>query len=318
MSSQTRIGFRPEGQPEKTAALNSEKPAAASENDLPQGRKSPDLIRAERTAWRLAHIHFAWDINKALEFALLQTFAVPPISGLLDRTAEFSRRTLKRYDDTALLIREVLSNGLDSDRARRAFARINGMHGRFRIANDDFLYVLSTFVFGPIDWLDRFGRRGMTDAEREDWFLYWREFGRRMGIDGLPVDRAAFRSFATAFEEKRLAAAPSNRKVAQPTIDLLLHQYFVPRSLYPAGRAFVMALCPPHLVEALGYPEPSPALRVVAEGVMGLRRRVLRLLPERRRPIYFLFGKVTYPEGYNIEELGTFGRSSFAETGRPS
>ena len=62
------------------------------------------------------------------------------------------------------------------------------MHGRFRIANDDFLYVLSTFVFSAIDWLDRFGRRGMTDEEKEDWFLYWREFGRRMGIPGLPVN----------------------------------------------------------------------------------------------------------------------------------
>ena len=42
-----------------------------------------------------------------------------------------------------------MSNGLDSDRARRAFTRINDMHGRFRIANDDFLYVLSTSFSAP-------------------------------------------------------------------------------------------------------------------------------------------------------------------------
>ena len=219
---------------------------AASEYELPAGQKSSELVRAERTVWLLAHVHFAWDINKALEFALLQTFAVPSISGLLDRTGEFSNRTLKRYDDTAILIREVLSNGLDSDRAQRAFRRINDMHGRFRIANDDFLYVLSTFVFSPIDWLDRFGRRGMTDEESEDWFLYWREFGRRMGIACLPADFGAFRNFANKFEKERFAQAPSNRAVAQPTIDLLLSQYFVPQIFYPAGRAFVMALCSPH------------------------------------------------------------------------
>ena len=153
---------------EKAAAPDSKQPFAASEYDLPAGQKSPDLVRAERTVWRLAHIHFPWDINKALEFALLKTFAVPSISGLLDRTGEFSSRPLKRYDDTALLIREVLSNGLDSDRAMRAFTRINDMHGRFRIANDDFLYVLSTFALSPIDWLERFGRRAMTDEEKED------------------------------------------------------------------------------------------------------------------------------------------------------
>jgi hypothetical protein len=73
---------------------------AASEYELPAGQKSSELVRAERTVWLLVHVHFAWDINKALEFALLQTFAVPSISGLLDRTGEFSNRTLKRYDDT--------------------------------------------------------------------------------------------------------------------------------------------------------------------------------------------------------------------------
>ncbi len=286
--------------------VDSTRPCVASECELPPGQKSPELVRAERTVWRLVHIHFAWDINKALEFALLQSFAVPSISGLLDRTGEFSNRTLKRYDDTALLIREVLSNGFDSDRARRAFARVNDMHGRYRIANDDFLYVLSTFVFTPIDWLDRFGRRGMTGDERQDWFLYWREFGRRMGIAGLPADIAAFRGFATDFEKNRLTPAPSNRAVAQPTIDLLLHKYFLPPFLYPAGRALVMAVCSPHLVAALGYPASSASLRFIAKGAMGLRRGILRLLPETARPKQIQFGQKTYPEGYNIEELGTF------------
>jgi hypothetical protein len=207
----------------------------------------------------------------------------------------------------------VLSSGLESDRARRAFARINDMHGRFRITNDDFLYVLSTFVFTPIDWLDRFGRRAMTDEEKEDWFLYWREFGRRMGIAGLPADIGAFRSFAKEFEQERFAQAPSNRAVAQPTIDLLLNHYFVSPFLYPAGRAFVMALCPPHLVEALGYPAASSALRLIAEGAMGLRRTILRWLPENTRPKHIPFGKQTYPEGYTIEELGTFRLKRGAE-----
>lgn len=289
--------------------VDSKQPLPASECGLPPGEKPAELIRAERTVWRLSHILFPWDINKALEFALLQTFAVPSISGLLERTGEFTKRTLKRYDDTAILIREVMSYGLDSGRAARAFTRINAMHGRYRIANGDFLYVLSTFVFTPIDWVERFGRREMTDEEKEDWFLYWREFGRRMGIGSLPEDARAFRAFAAGFEKERFAQAPSNRTVAQRTIDLLLHQYFTPPFLYPAGRAFVMALCPPHLVEALGYPEPSRALRLAAKRVMGLRRAILlRALPPNARPKPIAFGLKTYPEGYNIEELGTFPR----------
>jgi len=288
--------------------VDSKQPFPASEIELPPGEKPPELIRAERTVWRLAHIHFPWDINRALEFALLRTFAVPSISGLLHRTGEFRDRTLKRYDDTALLIREVMSNGLDSDRALRAFTRIGAMHGRYRIANEDFLYVLSTFVFSPIDWLERFGRRAMTEDERQDWFLYWREFGRRMGIQALPGDIAAFRSFAAGFEAARFAAALSNRAVAQPTLDLMLGMYFVPPRLYPAGRACIMALCEPHFVEALGYAAPAATLRLMVGGGMGMRRRILRLLPERSRPKIAPLGKKTYPEGYAIEELGVFRR----------
>lgn len=191
--------------------VDSRLPSATSADALPAGDKPSELARAERTVWTLANVEFPWDINKALEFALLNTYAVPSISGLLSRTGEFTNRTLKRYDDTALLIREVLRNGLDSDRATRAFARINDMHGRYRIANDDYLYVLSTFVHSPIDWLPKFARRGMTPAEAEDWFLFWREFGRRMGIRDLPADAASFRAFAVNFERERFVFAPTNQ-----------------------------------------------------------------------------------------------------------
>jgi hypothetical protein len=74
-----------------------------------------------------------------------------------------------------------------------------------------------------------------------------------------------------------------------------------------------MALCSPHLIEALGYPAPSSALRHFAESAMALRRRILRLLPENTRPKHIPFGKQTYPEGYTIEELGAFGLKKGAE-----
>ena len=62
-------------------------PLAASE--LPADGEPGPIIAAERTAWRLAFVDFPWDINKALEFALLRTYAVPSISGLLARTGVF-------------------------------------------------------------------------------------------------------------------------------------------------------------------------------------------------------------------------------------
>ena len=84
---------------------------------------------------------------------------------------------------------------------------MNRLHGRFEIANDDFLYVLSTFVFEPIRWNERFGWRRYVEQERLGTFHYWREVGRRMAIKDIPAtfddssgttSSTSARTFATA------------------------------------------------------------------------------------------------------------------------
>ena len=73
---------------------------------------------------------FPFDTTRALELALFRTFAVPSIGTLLHRTGEFERRAQKRYDDTDLLLSEVMEWGYDSDRGRAALERINAIHSR--------------------------------------------------------------------------------------------------------------------------------------------------------------------------------------------
>ena len=46
--------------------------------------------------------------------------SVPSVSALLDRTGEFERRAQKRYDDTDIIISEMLEWGYDSQRGQRA------------------------------------------------------------------------------------------------------------------------------------------------------------------------------------------------------
>ena len=125
---------------------------------------------------------FPWDITRALELALYRTYCVPSISALLDRTGEFYKRTQKRYDDTALIVAEIAKWGYDSERGREALRRMNRAHGRFDISNDDYLYVLSTFIYEPVRWMDRFGWRKMTVNEKLASYYFWYEIGRRMGI----------------------------------------------------------------------------------------------------------------------------------------
>ena len=109
---------------------------------------------------------FPWDMTRALEVALYRTYCVPSISALLDRTGEFYKRTQKRYDDTALIVAEISKWGYDSERGREALRRMNRAHGRFDISNGDYLYVLSTFIYEPIRWIERFGWRSMSGNEK--------------------------------------------------------------------------------------------------------------------------------------------------------
>ena len=88
-------------------------------------------------------------------------------TGLEYDTGEFARVTQRRYDDTAILIAELCEWGYESERGRQSLGRINWAHGHYRISNDDFLYVLSTFIYEPVRWIDVFGWRSLCEVERE-------------------------------------------------------------------------------------------------------------------------------------------------------
>jgi len=260
----------------------------------------------ERIGFLLSTCEFAWDTEKALEFALFRTYAVPAISGLLSRTGEFRRRPRKRYDDTELLLSEIGENGQDSPRGRAAIARMNEMHGRYRIANDDMLYVLSTFVVEPKRWIDRFGKRPLSAREIEAGVQYYRALGRRMGIEGMPDDFAGFEAFNRAYEAAHFRPADTNAEIGGLTRDLLL-SFYLPKALVPLGRPAIHALCDAPLRRAMGFADPPRWVERLALGGLGLRRHLLRVLPARRRPRRITARRrPSYPGGYRIEDLGTF------------
>lgn len=260
----------------------------------------------QEIAYLLGAHSFYWDTERALEFALFRTYAVPSISRLLSQTGEFRNRPRKRYDDTELILSEIMENGYDSDRAKRAFARMNAMHNRFNISNEDFLYVLSTFVFMPMYWIEKFGWRKLTPKERLAIFIYYREVGKRMNIQNIPEDMDEFEAFHRQYEKDNFVFAESNKEIAGYTINLLLG-FYLPKFLFFLGRPIVPCFMDETLIKAMGMKPAPKFLQKTINALMRGRAFVLSLLPERKEP--HLISKVkrpTYPEGYAIEELGTF------------
>lgn len=249
---------------------------------------------------------FTWDLMQALGFALFRTYAVPSVGRLLYDTGAFTDTVQKRYDDTALLLEAPFVHGFESDEGKAAIRRINQMHKRYDISNDDFLYVLSTFVVVPKRWLDDYGWRPLSATELRATVNYYRTLGRHMGIKDVPETYDEFMHLMDDYERAHFAFDKGGRRVADSTLALMTT--FYPRPLRKPIEVFSRALMDRPLLEAFGYAEPSPLVRRASIAAMKARARLLRHTPSTRRPTFVedLPRIKSYPGGYLISELGTF------------
>ncbi len=264
------------------------------------------VAEAWQSVFRLTCYDFPWDIEKALELALFRSFAVPRISQLLAKTGEFTQRTQKRYDDTELILYEILENGFESPRAKHAIQRMNAMHRRFAIAQEDYLYVLSTFVCEPVRWLQQFGWRSLTPSEVEAFAVYYAELGRYMGINkAIPKNFAEFDAYNRNYEQAHFAFSPDNVTVANATRDLFLG-FYLPKWLWFLGKPVIYSLLDPLLLKSFGYPQAPEWLQVIVRNSLYIRASWLKLWPKRRKPVFGSQRKrKTYPQGYHLDDLGT-------------
>ena len=241
-----------------------------------------------------------WDITRALELALFRTFAVPSIGALLASTGEFQNNGQKRYDDTALLLNTLLQDGYDGPVGSRALARMNQTHAHFNISNEDYLFVLSTFVLDPIYWIERFGWRKLTDREQHALFLFWQQIGIRMGLTSLPSSLNEMQTNSWQYVEAQMRYAKGNQKVADSTIRIA--EGWLPRLLRPFVRPVTAAVLEPRAREAVGLRETPAPIRWAIGAALKSRALVMRTLRLRPKPNW-PDGHRTYPSGYEIEDL---------------
>lgn len=251
----------------------------------------------------LAGYEFPWDITRALEIALLRTFCVPSIAKLLDKTGEFQHHTQKRYDDTGIIVSELFKWGYDHPRGQGFLQRMNAIHGRFPIANQDYLYVLSTFIYEPVRWCDRFGWRPLSQSEKQAMYYFWHAVGERMGITDIPASYEAFEQYNQTYEREHFTYAVANQRVADATRAMLLGWF--PVGLRSLANTAIPALLDQPLLNALGW-QPAPQyLTQLLENSLKVRSRFLRKLPPRKLPNFFADQSIrSYPQGYKLTDIG--------------
>jgi hypothetical protein len=256
---------------------------------------------------RIVHLmtgyEFPWDIVRALELALMRTFCSPSISGLLHRTGEFEKQGQKRYDDTALLVAGFMQNGYANGRGSEAIAHTNKIHSFYSIKNEDFLFVLSTFIFLPIQWVDAYGWRKTTANERQALFFFFKAVGERMNIKNIPASPEALARFVEPYEKENFGPQASNNTVGNATINIVKGwmPFFVKPMVFPVMKC----LLDEKMLKALGYSSPSRVLKAIVIASMKLRAFGLRKITFKKYPSFVTIeSNRTYPKGYEIGELG--------------
>lgn len=257
----------------------------------------------QRIVHLLGCFEFPWDMTRSLELALLRTFCAPAVSQLLEQTREFLDRPQKRYDDTDIIVSELIEYGYENERGKAALQRMNQIHSRFQIANEDYLYVLSTFIYEPIRWIDRCGWRKLTENERLALYCFWSEIGRRMGIRDIPEDYAALEQYNQNYEAQNFVFQESNQHIALSTLKMMIGWF--PFVVRPIVRTSMLAMLDETMCRSFGFKRPNAIWRLVIAQSLCLRGMCLRILPGRRRPRMRTAGvHRTYPSGYNIKDIG--------------
>jgi hypothetical protein len=271
-------------------------------------RRRIESLDAERDHCEIMRIlagqEFAWDYQRSMiDMVFLRSLAAPRISGLISAQGYIVAVPQKRYDDTSIFMIEFVKNGYDSERGRALIARMNHIHARFVIRQDDYLYILTALMLEPIRWNARFGWRRMTEKEKDANYFFWREVGKRMGITIIPDSRAGCERFNEEYEREQFKRTASSVELSTELFKLL--ESWVPSLVRPLVKPGMSTLLDEKLLDHFAIARPPRWLKVIVELALKARARAMRWLPARRRAKFFVDGRIrSYPNGYAPEQLG--------------
>ncbi|MCO5600977.1 hypothetical protein L7F22_055094 [Adiantum nelumboides] len=226
-----------------------------------------------------AYLDFPFLVRRSLEFGLFRTYAIPSISQILSRAGQFAENSSKRYDDTDILVQEMLLHHIDGARGSLALRRLNFIHSQYKITNADFLYVLSIFILLPLEWVSMYGYRDPTEVEKATVFILWHDIGTRMGIRNIPSSIEEIASYKESYESKHMVYCHTNKEIAELTMQLLLSE--VPSFIRPIARRMAYAFMDDRVRKAVGYPKQPAWLSSLAHGVLILHGFAVRWMPPR-------------------------------------
>lgn len=261
-----------------------------------------DLAAGPRRYRELVLFELSDEFRMGFFLSYFRNFAVPRIARTLLQYGEIVRDPIKRSYDTAIVIYELIADGVDGPRGEAMVSLLRRAHKGVPGSDDDFLYVLLTLLIVPVDYIDCFGRRALTPEEKEAAFRFFLDLGRRMGLVIAVGTYDEAEKFFRRYELTNIAGSPEGQRLFDLTVGL--YQERLPKVMHPVARRILSALfANEQLNAALGL---SPASRGLTK-VLRFSFRVRAKFKGRPRSASFIpgaSGSKVYPSGYKLQDLG--------------
>ncbi|KNC49515.1 uncharacterized protein AMSG_05536 [Thecamonas trahens ATCC 50062] len=198
---------------------------------------------------------------------------------------EFKINGQKRYDDTELLLAEMVERCVEVGRSEAAIARLNVIHGAYNISDDDYLFTLTLFVVPAVQWVARWGWRPFTAKEADAIALAWSELGANMGMPAhrLPLDYAGYLQMFNEYtspDSPHYRIRPSAAGAAVTRDSLETVYTWVPAAVVPLLRPaltwLIRGCLPSDVTAAIGLAPAGPTHRALISGFLHLRAFIIR------------------------------------------
>ncbi|MGW1719813.1 oxygenase MpaB family protein [Streptomyces sp. NPDC002156] len=246
------------------------------------------------------------------------TFAAPTMSKVHEVAREVERNTEKRSIDTALFHHVVHQHGFGPGPARVAGKKVNEMHRRYDIVQEDFIAVAADNTLTPVRIADKFGWRRVTDKEREAFRIQQSKEARLFGSHKpLPDSLVEVEEFYEKYLDDNVYYYPYNEQVAKAFLA------WMPSLMPPViGRVIVwllVAQVDPRQLRACGLKLPGKVRMALSNAMM--KRMGSKPLPDpqpgEEHPLEGLAKRV-YPNGWDVHSLGPDKYHANPHAGHPA
>ena len=275
----------------------------------------------------LFSVEFPFMWLKGLELALFNTFPFKPVYARLSINKKFIHEPELRYDDTELLLREAWEHGINSDRGKCAFTRLNKIHSHFNIDNRSYLYVLATFVVVPIRLINKYDFRKLTKHEIDCTCKSITMMGSAMGIKDLPHTYSDYvKIIEDEYKGNQIQVDKRNLAIAEKVIEMFLGPF--PKFIHSFARRIIYSLLDEPIRKGFGYPKQPILIYYFASFVLLTRAYIIKMFFPIRpvsmavlrtstvpggAPQYQKYRKsgcpFSYPDKYECSKLGQWNHN---------